>query len=104
MGRADYYSKGSWNALCDECGQKFKSFDLKKRWDGLFVCSRDWEPRQPQDFVRGIADPQAVPWSRPPGSMVFKPIIQAFLYDITVPAQTPDIILDTNNRPISQVL
>jgi hypothetical protein len=29
------------------------------------VCREDWEPRQPQDFVRGVADQQAVPWSRP---------------------------------------
>ncbi len=29
------------------------------------VCHGDWEPRQPQDFVRGVADVQAPPWTRP---------------------------------------
>jgi len=29
------------------------------------VCEDDWEPRQPQDFVRGVADYQAPPWTRP---------------------------------------
>jgi hypothetical protein len=29
------------------------------------VCEQDWEPRQPQDFVRGIADQQAPVWTRP---------------------------------------
>ena len=32
------------------------------------VCSGDWEPRQPQDFVRGVADKQAPPWARPEAS------------------------------------
>jgi hypothetical protein len=35
------------------------------------VCSKDWEPRHPQDFVRGITDIQAVPWSRPESSNNF---------------------------------
>ena len=56
MGRADYYNDGNWNAICDECGKKFKFSQLKKRWDGLFVCEREWEPRHPQDFVKGIRD------------------------------------------------
>jgi hypothetical protein len=35
------------------------------------VCSDDWEPRQPQDFVRGVADKQAPPWARPEASDEF---------------------------------
>jgi hypothetical protein len=46
----------------------FKEHDLQKRWDGVMVCSGDWEPRQPQDFVRGVADKQAPPWTRPESS------------------------------------
>jgi hypothetical protein len=65
MGRADYYKKGQWLVLCDVCGMKYHSGDLKQRWDGLMCCRQDWNIRQPQDFVRGIPDPQAVPWSRP---------------------------------------
>lgn len=56
---------GSWNAICDVCAQKYKSSEIRKRWDGLMVCPNDWEPRHPQDFLRSVPDRQAVPWSRP---------------------------------------
>jgi len=59
------WSNGSWNVICDVCGRKFKDGELQMRWDNLMVCSRDWEPRQPQDFVRGVADVQAPPFTRP---------------------------------------
>lgn len=65
------FDRGNWEALCDECGCKFKASELRKRWDGLMVCERDWEPRQPQDFVRAKVDIQAVPWSRPEPSDTF---------------------------------
>lgn len=71
MGRADYLDLGSWNALCDRCGKKFKASMLRKDWQGLYVCERDWEPRHPQDFVRGVQDVQTVPWSRSPPADVF---------------------------------
>ena len=38
------------------CGRKYKSNEIRKRWDGLLVCDEDWEPRHPQDFVRGIQE------------------------------------------------
>ena len=60
-----YYSSGHWNALCDVCGFKFKSHELKKRWDGLMVCTADYEQDHPQKFLRVREDPQAVPWTRP---------------------------------------
>lgn len=59
------YNKGEWDAICDACGQKFKSSQLHKRWDGLMVCDKDWEQRQPQDLVRAKVDIQAPPWTRP---------------------------------------
>lgn len=59
------YVPGSWNALCDVCGQKYKAGDMRRRWDGLMVCPKDWEPRHPQDFLRAVPDRQNVPWSRP---------------------------------------
>lgn len=68
------YTKGDWNAICESCGRKVKSSELQQRWDGLYVCSKDWEPRQPQDFVRGIADIQVPPWTRPEPEDVFVPI------------------------------
>lgn len=56
---------GSWNAVCDECGLVFKAGELTLRWDGAMVDVRCWEPRQPQDFVRGVPDRQNTPWARP---------------------------------------
>ena len=38
---------------------------MRKRWDGVITCPRDWEPRHPQDFVRGVKDNPSVPISRP---------------------------------------
>lgn len=59
------YVHGTYNAICDECGFKFKAKDMRTRWDGAFVCSKDWEPRHPQDFVQGRVDRQSVPIPRP---------------------------------------
>lgn len=52
----DYFKPGDNNAICMQCGFKFKGSELMKRWDGIFTCSECWEPRQPQDFVRGVVD------------------------------------------------
>lgn len=60
MGARDYYAKGQWNCWCPVCGFKRKSGEMRLRWDGVYVCEQDWEPRQPQDFVRGHADKQQV--------------------------------------------
>ena len=64
MPRADYFKPGSWNALCDRCGRKFKADELQKTWQGYYVCKADFEPRHPQDFVRAPAAEQALPWVR----------------------------------------
>lgn len=71
MGRADYYADGDWNALCYECGKKFKASSLLRHWQGYWVCSRCFEVRQPQDFVRGVPDVQTPPWTQPQPADVF---------------------------------
>lgn len=68
------WDNGGWKAVCDVCGRVFKNNELKTRWDGLIVCHKDWETRQPQDFVHGIADIQAPVWVRPESSDYFVPI------------------------------
>ena len=73
------YDKGDWIALCDVCGRKYKASNLKKRWDGLMCCAHDWEIRQPQDFVRGIADTQIAPWLRSEPANSFIAVTQALL-------------------------
>lgn len=64
-GRADFYESGSWNAVCYECGRKRKAGELRKHWQGYFVCPEHWEARHPQDFVRGVADVQTPAWTQP---------------------------------------
>lgn len=66
MGRADYLKLGDWNARCDRCGAKFKGSELQKTWQGFWTCTRCWEPRQPQDFVRGIIENPTPPFVRDP--------------------------------------
>ena len=56
---------GEWLTICDRCGFKFKSCDLKKEWTGFYVCKDCYEPRHPQDFVKSVPDNTSVPWSRP---------------------------------------
>jgi hypothetical protein len=69
-----YYKSGSWNFICEVCGQQYKAEQMRKRWDGVITCPNDWEPRHPQDFVRGVKDNQSVPISRPEPPDQFIPL------------------------------
>lgn len=71
MGLRDFFAPGAWNCVCDQCGRKRKSYELRLQWDGLRTCQKCWEPRQPQDFVRGVKDDQSAPWTRPQGEDQF---------------------------------
>ena len=67
---ADEYKHGSWNVLCDRCGFKYKSGQLRKEWTGLMTCTgpntnKCWEPKHPQLSIRAKIDRQATAWSRP---------------------------------------
>ena len=64
-GKADYLNLGDWNAVCFECGHKFKASELIKHWQGYYVCRAHFEVRHPQDFVKGVADNQTAPWVQP---------------------------------------
>lgn len=61
-GRADYLRLGDWNANCGGCARKFKASTLRLDWKGFYKCAACWEPRQPQDFVRGVPDMMGAPW------------------------------------------
>lgn len=65
MGEADYLVLGDYNASCSMCGKKMKASQLVKNWQGFYRCPSHNEPRQPQDFVRGVSDTMGVPWSQP---------------------------------------
>jgi len=71
MGQADFLRVGDYNAICDVCGRKFKFSRLRQKWDNTWACEQDWEPRQPQDYLRGIPDNMSVPLSRPDPPALF---------------------------------
>lgn len=64
-GYVSNYIPGDFKRICDRCGSVFHASQTFRTWDGLYVCREDWEPRHPQDFVRGRLDNQNVPNPRP---------------------------------------
>lgn len=56
---------GTWKVVCDVCGFWYPSDKIRKRWDNLMVCHKDWEQRHPQDFIRGVKDDPTPPFVRP---------------------------------------
>ena len=51
---------GTWAVNCDVCGFRFPSDKLRKRWDGVMACDKDWEPRHPQTLIK-VRGETAVP-------------------------------------------
>jgi len=71
MRERDNYKHGDWNVICDYSGQKIKRSEARYTWDGHLVKAEFWEPRHPQDFLRGVKDQQAVKDARPEGDNDF---------------------------------
>jgi len=71
VGKKDYLKLGSENVICDRCGAKYKMEDLAKEWTGLMVCSPCYEPRNRQDFLKGVPDGKPKEYSRPEATEVF---------------------------------
>jgi hypothetical protein len=65
----NYFKSGAWNVICDRCGKKYKSTEIRKEWTGYMVCSHCWETRHPQDFLRVHEEKITVPFSRPPETL-----------------------------------
>lgn len=62
--KKNYYISGEWNLECDVCSKKIKAHEARLRWDGLMVCTKDYETRHPQDFIRARHDKITVPFQR----------------------------------------
>ena len=45
------YKPGDWWHECPVCGFDYRISEMKERWDGVLVCKKDWEPRNPLDKV-----------------------------------------------------
>ncbi len=70
-GVANFYSPGNNNVECDRTGFKMKVNMCRLEWNGFFVRRESWEPRQPQDLLRGFPDRQQPDVSRPGTGDVF---------------------------------
>lgn len=62
---SDDFREGDFYRTDDRTGKKVRASDTRREWTGRFVHKDDWEPRHPQDFVRGLTDRQTVPNPRP---------------------------------------
>lgn len=65
------YVDGDVWVLCDRTGMKVRMSQTRKEWNGLRVRKESWEPRHPQDFVRGVPDDQRVADARPESADTF---------------------------------
>lgn len=65
MGRDLHYIPGSFYRVDDRTGFPTRAERTRKEWQNLIVDERVWEPRQPQDLVKGVPDYQSVPEARP---------------------------------------
>ena len=72
MGKADYLVLGDWNVQCYQCGFKDKASKMVRNWQGYYVHPEHNEPRQTQDFVRGVPDNQIAPWVQPWPNVTYK--------------------------------
>lgn len=43
---------GNWKVTCHVCGFWYPSSEIKKRWDGVLVCEKDYETRHPQTLIK----------------------------------------------------
>ena len=67
----DLYRPGEFYRCCDRCGFKVRNTATKKEWNGLIVCLPCWDPKHPQEAVRGRVDRQNVIDPRPEPEDVF---------------------------------
>jgi hypothetical protein len=85
MGRDLKYRPGSYYMVDDRTGFAGRAETMKREWDGLMVSERRWEPRQPQDYVRGVRDDQTVPIARPNARPTFYGPLNAALAQAAAP-------------------
>ena len=106
------WTPGVWSAICDVCGFKYKSTELRKRWDGLMVCDDDFETRHPQDFIRTRSERIVPPWTRPEPEDTFSLFCDAWTSssyadygtaDCATVGQTPSLTLLHEEFAISAI-
>lgn len=69
--RGVQFQMGEFYRSDDRSGFTRHASSTQFEWTQLLVGKNLWEARQPQDFVRGVADDQTVPSARPVPPAVF---------------------------------
>jgi len=59
------WKKGDWLVIDSESGMTRFSSQLKKDYTGEYVSKQYADYEQPQDFVKPLSDPRALPFSLP---------------------------------------
>ncbi len=49
------YVPGDYWTYCAVCGFDYRRSELRKRWDGALVCTKDWEPEHPRRKRRRVS-------------------------------------------------
>lgn len=83
-----------WGEYCDVCGWRYPAGELKRRWDGLNVCDKDWETRHPQDLIRTKKEIPTPPYSEPQIEIEISPTY------IVTGVQENSIPTGTNNNEL----
>lgn len=68
----NYYEPGQWNVICDRCGLKRKSGQVRQEWTGLMVCADTcYETRHPQTLIQVPEEHINTEWARPEPADIF---------------------------------
>ena len=75
----NHYVHGQWNVICDSCGWKKKSGEVRRRWDGLVVCADTcWETDHPQKYLRVRETGLSVPFIRDEPADTFQTVCYVY--------------------------
>lgn len=80
---------------CDRTGFTVWSDEVTKEWNGNIVWNKVFEPRQPQDHVRGVRDDPSVKDPRPPGTAQFTGPLVTEINDAHAAGRASLTVLDT---------
>ena len=95
---------GHFLRQCDRTGFTVWDDETTKEWDGAIVWDRVFEPRQPQDFIRGVEDDPSVPDPRPLGTATFIGPLIGEINASQIAGDTSITLLDTTRMSISDRL
>lgn len=62
------YIPGDNLLISDRSGRVMRRSEARVQWNGLVVHESEWEPRHPQEFVRGVKEDIVAPEPRRPAS------------------------------------